>query len=72
MVHLVLPVHLVHPWNGASITFDETTTTDIGDTSLITLSMGLAGPNVRFRATNTSGFDFYIVFNIKQLGIILT
>jgi len=59
-------------WNGTSITFDETTTTDIGNTSLITLSMALSGVTPRFRATNTSGFDIYIVFNIKQLGIILT
>jgi hypothetical protein len=59
-------------WNGTSITFDETTTTDIGNTSQIFLSMALAGVNPRFRATNTQGFDIYIVFHIKQLGIILT
>ena len=58
-------------WNGSSITFDETTTTDIGDTSLITLSMALSGVTPIFRATNTQGFDIYIVFSIKQIGIIL-
>jgi hypothetical protein len=59
-------------WNSTSITFDETTTTDIGNTSQIFLSMALSGVTPRFRATNTQGFDIYIVFNIKQLGIILT
>jgi hypothetical protein len=59
-------------FNGSSIVYDETTTTDIGSTSQIFLSMALAGVNPRFRATNQQGFDIYIVFHIKQLGIILT
>jgi hypothetical protein len=55
-------------WNGSSVVFDETTTSDIGNTSQISLNL----TTTLFRATNTQGFDIYIVFNIKQLGIILT
>jgi hypothetical protein len=41
-------------WNGGDIVYNETTTTDIGNTNEVTMSVDLNGSNVRLRTTNTN------------------
>lgn len=42
-------------WSGSSVTYAETTTTDLGTTSALVMSMDVSGSNARLRATPASG-----------------
>ena len=48
--------------DGTSVSFTETSTTDLGDTSDVTLAVDLSSSNFRLRATTTSS-----TWNIKAL-----
>jgi hypothetical protein len=41
-------------WNAGSISYNEVTTNDIGNTSQVTMSVDLSGANVRLKATTTT------------------
>jgi len=41
-------------WNSGSISYNEVTTNDIGNTSQVTMSVDLSGANVRLKATTTT------------------
>jgi len=42
-------------WSGSSVTYTETTTTDLGSTTALVMSMDVSGSNARLRATPASG-----------------
>jgi hypothetical protein len=42
-------------WSGSSVTFAETTTTDLGSTTALAMSVDINSGNARLRATPTSG-----------------
>ena len=51
-------------WNGNSVVFNESTTTDIGDTNQVTMSVDLSGTDVRLRSTNV---DQWLVKSLIRL-----
>jgi hypothetical protein len=55
---------LMSTWNGNSVVFNESTTTDIGDTNQVTMSVDLSGTDVRLRSTNV---DQWLVKSLIRL-----
>jgi hypothetical protein len=55
---------LMSTWNGSSVVFNESTTTDIGDTNQVTMSVDLSGTDVRLRSTNV---DQWLVKSLIRL-----
>lgn len=55
---------LMSTWNGNSVVFNESSTTDIGNTNQVTMSVDLNGTNVRLRSTNV---DQWLVKSLIRL-----
>jgi hypothetical protein len=43
-------------WNGGSVEFTDTSTSDIGNTDQVTMSVDLSGANVRLKSTTTDAW----------------
>jgi len=54
-------------WSGSFINFNETTTTDIGDTSFFVFNAILTGNNAVLQAQNAAAVDYQIKASISSM-----